>query len=133
MQNKPRVVALVSVAFLALAVAARGQEQRPASVRVMLPAANARLIIDDQPTRQTGPTRSFESPPLKAGTTYFYTLTATWEPNNYTTITRTRKVVVHAGERVQADLRPADPHQPDKIVIRYVPTPNEVVDAMLRL
>src|SRR5207245_485471 len=53
--------------------------------------------------------------------------------NNYTTITRTRKVSVMAGQEVDADLRQADDKQPDKIVIRYVPTPKEVVEAMLKL
>src|SRR5262249_47425814 len=53
--------------------------------------------------------------------------------NNYTTVTRTRKVNVEAGKEVTVDLREADPRQPDNIVIRYVPTPPDVVEAMLKL
>jgi precorrin-6B methylase 2 len=77
--------------------------------------------------------RRFYSPPLDPGKGYAYTLVARWEPNNYVTITRTRKVPVEAGKTVEVDLSVKDPKHPDDIVIRYVPTPEEVVDAMLRL
>lgn len=108
-------------------------QRQPVQLRVLLPHPNAQVIIDDSPTRQTGPIRTFISPPLETGKVYTYTLTTTWQPNNYTTITRTRKFDVRAGQEVEADLRQADDKQPDKIVVRYVPTPNEVVEAMLRL
>src|SRR5262249_30650639 len=101
--------------------------------RVFLPHANAQVVIEDIPTRQTGVTRTFVSPPLETGKIYTYTVTATWQPNNYTAITRTRQFTVRAGQEVEADLRQADDKQPDKIVVRYVPTPNEVVEAMLKL
>jgi len=60
-------------------------------------------------------------------------VSAVWEPNNYTTITRTRKVHVQPGQETTVDLTQADPDRPDDIVIRYVPTPPEVVHAMLKL
>src|SRR5437868_4703383 len=115
------------------AIAQTAVQERTASIRVLLPSANAQLSIDDVPTRQTGAERVFVSPPLEAGRSYTYTVSATWQPNNYTTITRTRKILVKAGQDLQADLRPIDDKQPDKIVIRYVPTPQEVVEAMLKL
>jgi uncharacterized protein (TIGR03000 family) len=105
---------------------------QPASLVVRLPA-DATLEVDDTPTKQTGAVRKFVTPPLQPGTRYSYVLTAKWEPNNYTKITRTRKVYVRAGEETQADLRAADPKQPDNIVIRYVPTPQDVVEAMMKL
>jgi len=107
--------------------------QRPATIRVHLPLASAQLMVDDTATRQTGPDRVFVSPPLDPGTNHVYMLKAVWQPNNYTTITRIRKVSVKAGQEVEADLRQADDNQPDKIVIRYVPTPTEVVEEMLKL
>lgn len=107
--------------------------QRPATIRLLLPYANAQVTVDDQPTRQSGTERVFVSPPLDPGRNFSYTIKTTWQPNNYVTITRTRKVVVQAGQTVEADLRQADDKQPDKILIRYVPTPQEVVDAMLQL
>jgi uncharacterized protein (TIGR03000 family) len=95
--------------------------------------ASTQLKVEGTPTKQSGTSRLFVSPPLEAGKTYVYTLTGTWEPNNYTTITRSREVTVRAGQEVEVDLRKPDDQWPDKIVIRYVPTPDEVVEAMLNL
>ncbi len=125
------------VAALLLAPgAARGQaaaEKKPAALRVLVPVEAATLIIQGAETKQTGLTRVFESPPLEPGKNYTYTVVAKWMPNNYTTITRTRTVTVKAGETTEADLRQADEKQPDDLFIRYVPTPQSVVEAMLKL
>lgn len=93
----------------------------------------ATLTIDGEATGQTGSERKFTTPPLKPGVKYYYNAVATWEPNNYTKITRSRKVTVQAGKEVDVDMRKEDPDQPDKIVVRYVPTPQAVVDAMLKM
>jgi uncharacterized protein (TIGR03000 family) len=129
-------MAWLSLVFLVLAGSLRGQEtaeRRPVILRVLLPQANATLSIEDKPTRQTGIVRVFESPALEPGKTFTYTLKTTWEPNNYTTITRTRTVEVRSGQTVEVDLRQADPKEPDKIVVVYIPTPQVVVEAMLKL
>jgi uncharacterized protein (TIGR03000 family) len=103
-------------------------------LRVLLPAEDVQIRIDGNPTaRRAGRIRLFTTPPLQPGIDYSYTLTATWEPNNYTTITRTRKVVVRVGPEILADLTKKDDTNPDDILIRYVPTPQAVVEAMLRL
>ena len=125
------LAALLFAVLPAVAQAPGGFE--PATLVVRLPAEDARLTVDGTPTRQTGLARRFLSPPLKPGRRYAYTLTAVWEPNNYTRITRSREVAVWAGRESEADLRTADPKRPDSIVIRYVPTPPDVVDAMLKL
>jgi uncharacterized protein (TIGR03000 family) len=126
--------ALFSCTGPARAQATQSQtEDRTAHLRVLLELVDAELLVDDSPTRQKGTRRSFVSPPLEMGKKYYYTLTATMRPNNYTTITRVRKVLVEAGKTVEVDLRKSDDKQPDKIVIRYVPTPEEIVDAMLKL
>jgi uncharacterized protein (TIGR03000 family) len=119
-----------------------GQAQEPTvtepqtvTLRVLLPAGaeNAQLRIGDRPTLQRGSTRVFITPPLEPGKDYEYALTALWAPNNYTKITRTRKVAIRVGPEIVADLRRPDNNHPDDIVVRYVPTPQLVVDAMLRL
>ncbi len=46
------------------------------SVKVPQPAAE--VLVDGKPTGQTGTDRTFESPPLEAGRTYKYTVTARW-------------------------------------------------------
>jgi uncharacterized protein (TIGR03000 family) len=137
----PRRTAAVAgpllVAVLLLAPApARGQaadEKQTVTLRVLVPLNGATVTIQGVPTKQTGLTRTFVSPPLEPGKEYNYTVVARWEPNNYTTITRTRTVPVKAGGLVEADLRKADDKQPDDIFIRYVPTPYRVVEAMLKL
>ena len=121
-----------------LAPGLRGQEDReakPASV-VIKCEEDATLEFDGTVTKTTGAERRFTTPPLaplKAGKRYFYVIVARWEPNNYTKITRTRKIYVDPGKETVLDMRKEDPKQPDHIVIRYVPTPQEVVDAMLKL
>jgi uncharacterized protein (TIGR03000 family) len=94
---------------------------------------DATLDVEGKRTKKIGEKRTFESPPLQPGKTYTYTLVAKWEPNNYTKITRTRKVKVEAGKTTEVDLTLHDDKQPDDIVIRYVPTPQKVVDAMLKM
>jgi len=106
---------------------------QPVRLRVLVPQANAQLMLFDVATRQQGLQRSFESSPLPPGKKYFYELTVIWEPNNYTRIKRTRRVDVRPGETFTVDLRLEDKIRPDDIKIRYVPTPSEVVDEMLKL
>src|SRR5262249_11127931 len=104
-----------------------------AKLRVQLPHANATLTIDNSVTQQGGAERTFVSTPLEPGRTYTYVVTAVWEPNNYTRITRTREVKVTAGADLEVDLRQEDSRWPDDIKVRYVPTPPDVVDAMVKL
>jgi uncharacterized protein (TIGR03000 family) len=110
----------------------KGKDEKAGTLVVKL-AEDAKLKVDGTPTKQTGAERRFSTPPLAPGKRYSYTLEATWEPNNYTTITRTRKVTIEAGKTTTLDLTKEDPKQPDHIVIRYVPTPESVVEAMLKL
>jgi uncharacterized protein (TIGR03000 family) len=126
------VLALIALTTPAPAQQAPAQQAQPATLTVRLPA-DARLTVEGQVTKQTGAERRFVSPPLEPGQKFSYTLSAFWEPNNYTKITRTRKVSVQAGKEVEVDLTKADPKQPDDIVIRYVPTPPDIVEAMLKL
>src|SRR5207302_1745278 len=61
------------------------------------------------------------------------TITAVWEPNNYTKITRKQKVKVGDDTTIAVDLSKSDPKNPDDIVVRFVPTPDDVVDEMCRV
>jgi uncharacterized protein (TIGR03000 family) len=107
-------------------------EKAPAKLLVKI-RGDAELLIQGDPTRQTGSDRGFESPPLDPGKEYVYTLVAKWEPNNYTKITRTYKVDVKAGETVRVDMTKKNPNFHDDIVIRFVPTPDEVVQLMCKM
>jgi uncharacterized protein (TIGR03000 family) len=107
--------------------------QQTVHFRVLLPAEDAQLSINDAPTTKSGAVREFDSPPLEPGQDYPYTLKAYWMPNNYTMFSRTRQVTLRLGPPQTFDLREEDKNNPDRIFIRYVRTPSEIVDAMLQL
>jgi uncharacterized protein (TIGR03000 family) len=130
-----RAAILVGIfATLLLLTPVRGQQAaRPVTLRVLVPAKDAKLTIEGKLTKQTGASRVFTSPPLEPGWDYSYTLSATWEPNNYTKITRTKVVKLRGGGEILVDLSKPDPKNPDKFLIRYVPTPENVVQGMCKL
>ncbi|MBM3992828.1 MAG: TIGR03000 domain-containing protein [Planctomycetes bacterium] len=130
-----RSVALVVCTLILSNLVNPANAQQPASaqLRVTVPHKHAKLRVDEHLTKQTGIDRLFVTPPLERGATFAYTLTVSWEKNNYTEVIRTRVVHVKAGQTVDIDLRHADDKNPDKFVIRFVPTPDEVVEAMCKL
>jgi uncharacterized protein (TIGR03000 family) len=74
---------------------------------VRLPAGAA-LTIGDTVTKQTGPERTFVSPPLTPGKSYSYDLKATWDENGKTKKVM-RQVQVAAGRRTVVDLTKDEP------------------------
>jgi uncharacterized protein (TIGR03000 family) len=73
-----------------------------AYVEVRVPA-DAQVWLGPTPSDQTGPVRTFVSPPLEAGYDYSYVVRARWVQNGLP-VTRERKVPVHPGDRVSIDL-----------------------------
>ena len=126
-----------SVIVLALvigtALPAQDKEKKPVLLKVLLPSDEATLTIDGKATDREGKVREFKSPAVEVGKEFTYTLRATIAPNNYTTIVRTRKVKVTGGGSYEVDMQKNDPKEPDDITIRFVPTPPEIVEAMLKL
>jgi uncharacterized protein (TIGR03000 family) len=76
-----------------------------ATLLVRLPA-DARLTIDGDATVSTGAARRFASPPLPAGRTYYYTLTAEVLRDGRR-LTVTDRVAVRAGQESAVELAPA--------------------------
>jgi uncharacterized protein (TIGR03000 family) len=98
------------------------------TVEVYLPEG-ARLFIEGQATRPEGPVRRFVSPALPPGH-YTYTLQAIVPgPNGPRTVTR--RIDVRPGDFESIDLR--EPRQRPITDVEYEPTPQKVVDALLRL
>src|SRR5262249_40368840 len=64
---------------------------------------------------------------------YEYSFSVTWRPNNYTVLTRTKNIEFKGGDDITVDLSKADPKNPDKAVIRWVPTPDDIVEEMMKL
>ena len=132
-----RIAALVACAAVACAapLAAQDAEKKSATLTVLVPDAPIKtaLKIEGQPTKATGEKRVFTTPPLEAGKTYVYKVEATIVPNNYTEIFRTREVTFKAGEEVTLDIRPKDKDIADDVRIRWVPTPDDIVDELAKL
>jgi uncharacterized protein (TIGR03000 family) len=130
-------VALMLFAALLTAPVLRGQaadQRERQAVVVVRVHPEATLTVDGKETRQTGERRRFVSPPLGPGKKYTYTFVAEWMPrNNYETYKVTRKVTVEAGKTVEIDMSEADLKKGDILFIRFVPTPPEVIDAMMKL
>ena len=123
-------LALVTVSTAWSQATEKTQSQATFKVRVY---PDAVVTVDDAETKQQGASRSFYSPPLEPGKTYYYTFVAKWMPNTYETFTVKRKVTFKAGENVEVDLRKMDAKKGDNLEIIYVPTPQEIVDAMMKL
>jgi uncharacterized protein (TIGR03000 family) len=113
--SRTRVLLLGVGGLLALAASAtpRASGDTPATgdaraeITVLVPAA-AVVSFFDQPTRQQGTERVFVTPPLKAGTEYYYDVSARWTASGKE-VTQTRKLTVTAGARVRVDFRTPSP------------------------
>jgi uncharacterized protein (TIGR03000 family) len=130
-----RMFALALAAFIGCIGLAIAQDKKPAIIKVILPERNYEdpvVKIDGVTMKTTGAERSYTTPPIEPGKTYYYSIEALIQPNNYTKITRTREVEFKAGETVSVDLRIKD-DKTDKIVVRWVPTPNDIVDKMAEM
>jgi uncharacterized protein (TIGR03000 family) len=114
----------------ALQSTAASERRLTSRVVVTVPADDAELVVNDTAIPGAGASRAFETGPLDAGT-HRYTFTVTWEPNTYTTITRSKTVAFRAGESVRVDLTVEDPA--DRVRVIYVPTPADVAAAMVDL
>jgi uncharacterized protein (TIGR03000 family) len=73
---------------------------------VELPA-DAKLYVDDQPTKATSERRVFNSPQLEPGQTYYYILRAQVVRDGKTH-SDTKRVLIHAGDVIQASFRNLD-------------------------
>ncbi len=119
------------VALAGGASVAQDKKTVKSRIKVTVPQDDAELKIEDKATKATGMTREFETPPIEMGKEYEYKFTATWRPNNYTVITRNKTVKFKGGEEIVADMTKDDPN--DRAVIRYVPTPDDIVAEMMKL
>jgi uncharacterized protein (TIGR03000 family) len=136
MQRKRLILASVLVAGLFLAGAAGSLTSAAAAggktikLKLLLPQSDTKVTIDGKEVPGTGEERKITVTTAKDKD--YVQITAFWEPNNYTKITRPRKVVAKDGEIVVSFLKPSDKEK-DDIVVRFVPTPDDVVDAMCKM
>ena len=76
-----------------------------AGIQVSVPA-DAKVWFDDFLTEQTGPERSFESPPLTPGKTYSYEITAQWRGPDGKDVVRKQQVSVRANATSSVEFAP---------------------------
>jgi uncharacterized protein (TIGR03000 family) len=80
----------------------RSSTKAPATVVVSLPP-DAKLSFDDKLTTSTNSLRTFVSPPLDRGKSYYYTLRAEVNRDGRDIVT-TRRVAVRAGQETRINL-----------------------------
>ncbi len=77
----------------------QARAESPATIVVSLPA-DAKLLIDDQPTASTSALRTFVTPDLRAGQDFRYTLKAELTRDGRT-LTTSKPITVRAGEETR--------------------------------
>ena len=118
-----------------IGAAAIGQDKKTATVKITVPDrghADTVVKVDGNEVKGTGTSRTFTTAAIEPGKELKLKVEALIEPNNYTKITRTREVTVKAGDEVKLDLT-AKNEKEDKIVVRWVPTPDDIVEEMMKL
>lgn len=131
-----RVVLMLFLALIAApALRSQAPAQKEARATVIVRVnAEATLTVEGKATQAKGERRHFVSPPLEPGKKYTYTFVAEWMPrNNYETYKVTRNVHVEAGKSVEIDMTQVDLKKGDILFIRFVPTPPEIIAAMMKL
>src|SRR5262245_51592354 len=114
----------------ALSEPAAGEKKVKLKVKMPAEADDADLLVDGKKVKSSGAVREgFATLPAGKDTLL---VQAVWEPNGYTKITRPRKVLVKA-DVVEVDLSKQDAVQKDDIVVIFVPTPDDVVEAMCKI
>jgi len=133
------VIGTTSVATTAVLVAAvfltwnwvSAAGGRNVVLKLTLPYEDAKVSVDGKETDGTGVTRDVRHKVAADKDTV--NISILWEPNNYTKITRKAKVKIGEKDEVAVDLTKADPKNPDDIVVRFVPTPDDVVEEMCKV
>lgn len=127
----PAAVKLAAQAAAPVREQAPQRATRSAHLTVQVPHPDTVLSLDGRVLEGAGPTREVETPAIDARARLDFTLTATWKPNGYTEMTRTKTVALRAGETATVDLTRDDPT--DRVKVIYVPTPQDIAAEMVRL
>jgi uncharacterized protein (TIGR03000 family) len=100
-------------------------------VTVKVPQGDAQLEVNREASVGFGDSRELDTRPAARGSAQSLTITATWQPNSYTWMTRTKTVSYRGGDPITVDLTIDDPA--DRVRVIYVPTPQAVAEAMVKL
>src|SRR5262245_6570711 len=126
---RPRLFAVALLMAFGLAAGAQDKKS-PATIKILIPENPTKVSLkvegkdleaNDKASKEG--VRVLVTPDLEPGKLYAYKIEAKIEPNNYTTIVRTRDITFKAGETVELDIRKKDDKLKDNVIIRWVPTP----------
>jgi uncharacterized protein (TIGR03000 family) len=140
MKNSTRT-AFCLVVFLALTTYGVAQEKIPTHITILVPEKGHEetiLKVNGKQIDGDGTTRIYKTA-LDKGKEYKFKLEILVEPNNYTKITRKKEITLKGGEndKVKIDMTGEQAFdelsRADDIVVRYVPTPDDIVDEMSKL
>jgi uncharacterized protein (TIGR03000 family) len=133
------VIAGTLAVLVAFAASAQDKKAAPATIKLLIPEKPTKTEVTIEGKKQEEPAgakdgaRVFVTPDLDPTKTYAYKIECVIIPNNYTKIFRTREVTFKAGETVTVDVRTEDKSIKDRIEVRWVPTPEDIVDKMCEL
>jgi len=98
------------------AIAPTAYSEAPANgaalLDVKVPFADAEVWVEGVLMNRLGKTRQYQSPPLKAGDRYAYTIRARWKDEDSRVVDQTRTIAIRAGERVKVDFTQAQSATP---------------------
>jgi len=127
-------IAVCFVAILGMSAWNFAQDQANTTITITVPErghADTIVKVNGKEVKGEGDTRVYKAA-LEKGKEFKFKLEALIEPNNYTKITRFKEITIKGGDSAKVDLTVKNP-KTDKIVVRWVPTPNDIVDEMCKL
>ena len=134
MKNLTRI-ALCFVVLLGLSTWNDAQEKTETTITITVPErgqAETILKVNGKTYDGEGGTRTYKTA-LEKGKEAKFKLEVLIEPNNYTKITRRYELTLKGGDKAKVDLTVKNPKIPDDIFVRFVPTPDDIVDEMSKL
>jgi uncharacterized protein (TIGR03000 family) len=133
MKNLTRITLCLVVLF-GLSTWNDAQEKVASTITITVPErghAETILKINGKTIDGEGATRTYKAA-IEKGKEAKFRVEALIEPNNYTKITRFKDITLKAGETAKVDLTVKN-KKTDKVVVRWVPTPEDIVDEMCKL
>jgi len=134
MKTATRLI-LCLLVVLALSAANLAQDKAQSIVTILVPERGQEetvLKVNGKLIEGEGGSRTYKAAGEK-GKDVTIKIEVLIEPNNYTKITRKKEVTFKAGDKVSVDMTVKNPKSPDDIVVRFVPTPEDIVDKMAKL
>jgi uncharacterized protein (TIGR03000 family) len=127
-------IALCLLVLASLVAVNGAQEKATSEITILVPEKGqdeTKVKINGKKIDGEGGTRVFKAS-VEKGKDVKFKIEVDIEPNNYTHIFRTKEITIKGGDNVKVDMTVKNP-KTDKIVVRWVPTPDDIVDEMCKL